>query len=279
MCFVPLAGNSQFLNIQEAIQMANDPLESLVMQSRLKSERRRKRLQKEGADRYILKRFSEKKRLLKIKYNLGLVPLAKPYQRGWERSFVLRHDVRIGNDGEFFQILLDKINTVEYSHRKDFKKKKRKGGKRIYETRIQKLKEMLDCEFEKYKFTDREKLFFREEWRERALARSICRYRIWIFTEPWRFVLTVKPKMITHTRIIDIELEQQIGELNQFFTTRNLYPRIGHLRGERQNYYNYGYKQVAAKYKFLMDKRLLEEQILEHEVWRNNKKCINRNFN
>jgi hypothetical protein len=99
--------------------------------SRLKSARRKKRLHKKDQDRKLIQLFNELKRLQVEQRNLGFAELIPPIQRGWKRFFVLRQDVLTSKEGSFFQELLEKINTTEYSHRRDFKVKKRRRGKKF----------------------------------------------------------------------------------------------------------------------------------------------------
>jgi hypothetical protein len=62
----------------------------------------------------------------------------KTLSRGFVRFFVVREDV-MRSDGEFFEGILKKINTYMYSESRQFLKKKRKFGRRIYVERAQKL--------------------------------------------------------------------------------------------------------------------------------------------
>jgi hypothetical protein len=63
----------------------------------------------------------ERNRLWFVERNLGWEPIMEPYQRGWERTFVLRSDVARSPRASFYEAMLKKINTVEYCHRKDLR--------------------------------------------------------------------------------------------------------------------------------------------------------------
>ena len=55
-----------------------------------------------------------------------MIPLDKPYQKGFVRFFVVRDDVKQSKDGDFFEGILKKINTYMYSDNRKFLKKKEK---------------------------------------------------------------------------------------------------------------------------------------------------------
>ncbi len=89
-------------------------------------------MQRKQFERKLIQLFFEQRNLSKQISNSGYEKLDPPVQRGWRRFFVLRKDVARSDDALFFQKLLDKINTIEYSSRKDFKVKRRRLGKKIY---------------------------------------------------------------------------------------------------------------------------------------------------
>jgi hypothetical protein len=234
--------------------MALAEWETYALSSRLKSERRKKRLQKKEQDKKLMHLYHEFKRLQREQQNLGFADLIPPVQKGWKRFFVLRQDVVVSKDGKFFQELLEKINTTTFSHRKDFKKKRKKNGKRVDVDRIQKPKEFMECEFRKLALTEREKLFFKEEWRFCYRNRL---YKVYVFTEPWRFVLRVKPNMVTQVRIIDPLLKQRADEIDNYLERNSLYGRVFKVMGNHHRYsWPVGEK---VKYKNLLRKDPLDE--------------------
>lgn len=71
--------------------------------------------------------------------------------------FVLRWQ---GKEAKFFQGILDRINTTEYSSRRDFKKKRRRFGGKVYEVRSQELERLWTGSFKAKKFTEQEASYF-----------------------------------------------------------------------------------------------------------------------
>jgi hypothetical protein len=95
--------------------MDNYFLDDYINCSRLKSKRKKKQLVKKDFEKQLIQLSKREKELWKKRRELPLVPLVAPYQKGWQRYFVLREDVARSNDALFYDILLEKINTVQYA--------------------------------------------------------------------------------------------------------------------------------------------------------------------
>ncbi len=216
--------------------MDTNDLSLFIACSRLKSARRRKRLVKTDFDRKLRALDKKEKILYQQKRNLPLVPLKEPYRKGWVRFFVVREDVARSKYGQFYQTLLDKINTFQYDHDKSFRgKKKRKRGN-VYLTRLQLLKEFYAYEWESrtYKLTEAEKIHFypNQKWEKNKFVTK------YIFNEPWRFVLKIKANMITHTKMVDGDLESELDYIGDYLDGRNLRGKLCHIRGKSAKWRN-----------------------------------------
>lgn len=181
---------------------------------RVKTARRRKRLEKENRDRKLIRLHKEFIAIRKEMENVGWEALKPPVQRGYIRFFVLRKDVRRSKQAMFFQRILDKINTCQRSSRKDFKVKRRRAGRKVYVDKEQYLRDVEAPEFFSKKFTDLERLQFQEVMIHPAWSRRPV--RVFRYNEPWRFVLRVQPDMITRVRIKDLDLEGKLMEITQY---------------------------------------------------------------
>ena len=184
---------------------------------RLRNLRSRKRIAREDREKYFRECIKRQKVLFKQRRELPLVPLEKPYQKGYVRFFVLREDVRQGKQADFFATLLEKINTYQYADTRKFQKKKKRRGKRVYIARKQELYAFSQWEWEraleKGKFTQKERAYFA---RIESFNRQKDRFETFYeFTEAWRFELRVKPNMITHYRPVDIAIERELAELDK----------------------------------------------------------------
>lgn len=192
--------------------MENDNLLSY----RLRSLRSRKRTIKKDVEKQIRKKYKRSKEVWYIKRNIPLIPLEEPYQLGFVRFFVVRDDVMKSSDGEFFEGLLKKINTYMYSGSRQFLKKKRKFGRRIYVERAQKLNRISSYSWSSPKFglSPRERQYFLKK--EEYCPFRKCYDTYYEFTEPWRFTLRIRPHMITHYKPINAELEKEQAELDMY---------------------------------------------------------------
>lgn len=187
--------------------------------SRLRSARRRKRMVRKDFDKQLISIHKEERRIRDQIWDLGYEDLNPPVPRGWKRSFVLRSDFAKRKDAKLFQGILDKINTTEYSWRKDFKIKRRKYGKKVYVVDPQYLQSLWPHDFEKKKFTDKEKRYF-------TLVPVYMRHSkkmelIYVFNMQWCFVLRVQPNIITKTKIKDFELQRRAEEIDRFLSFNN----------------------------------------------------------
>jgi len=199
--------------------MKNSELDDMLL-GRLRSVRRRKRQAHEDRDKHLLKLYRE--------WNVSTPPvwvkLEHPYQRGWERFFVLREDVKRDARAPFYQKILDKINTRQFSRRKDFKVRTRARGRKRYAERVQELDDVCAREFISDKFTDKERAYFMPIARYDQYSKA--KYFDYRFAESWRFVLCVRPNLITHVRVIDTLQESRDAYFKAIFYQQNRIIRV-----------------------------------------------------
>jgi hypothetical protein len=183
---------------------------------RLRSIRSRKRIIKKDVEKQIRKKYKRSKELWEIRRNIPLIPLEKPYQKGYVRSFAVRDDIKISKDGDFFEGILNKINTYSYSESRKFLKKKRKFGRRIYVPREQKIHHLSSYQWNdpKLGLTIRERQYFLKKEEYNPFRKRYDTY--YEFIEPWRFTLRIKPYMITHYKPLDSELEKEYEVLKSY---------------------------------------------------------------
>jgi hypothetical protein len=233
-----------------------------LMQFRLQSARRKKRMQHEDLEKKLIELNSERSKLYRQQRNLGWMELDPPVMRGWKRYFVLREDVARSNQASFFQNILDKINTVQLSDKKSFTAKKRKWGRKIQVEREQKLLQPDPGHFKRLKFSERETQFFYEAtWRYQGKTWSQ-----YVFVEPWRFILRVRPNLITKTRVRDEAIEKRINEINLFLKQRDYDKKLLHLLHGHDPYRWKEDGRLKEKYTFRKKplQRLLDEVKAEH---------------
>ncbi|ASK31044.1 hypothetical protein CEY12_13420 [Chryseobacterium sp. T16E-39] len=183
---------------------------------RLRTVRSRKRIIKKDVEKQIRKKYKRSNELCQIRRNIPLIPLREPYQKGFVRFFVVREDVKRSRDGDFFEGILKKINTYSYSESRKFLKKKRKFGRRIYVPREQKLGRLSPYQWNSPKLglTLRERQYFLKRENYCPVRKSTEVY--YEFIEPWRFILRIRPNMITHYKPLDLELEKEYDALGSY---------------------------------------------------------------
>lgn len=227
------------MDIKTDNQLLVDP-EYLQIQSR----RTKIRKIKTAREKYLIGLEKKRRHFWKLERELGYVPLDIPYQSGWKRKFELRDDVARSKRADFFQEILDLINTVKKSPRKDFKKKTKKFGKKIYKPREQYLGKLEPKDWNK--LDDKQKDFFYPAWFSDPSGKLVIRY---VFAEPWRFVLKVRPNMITHTRKIDSELKSESDRLDQYIERNFLGPAMDKSRGKKYCRWKFSSIERRCNYK------------------------------
>lgn len=108
-------------------EMVNEQTDLLCY--RLRTARQRKRMARKGFEKKLRALDREETELWQKEKNLGWIDLNPHVQRGWVRHFVLRGDVARSKQAEFFQGILNKINTSHWSNRKDFRINRRRYKK------------------------------------------------------------------------------------------------------------------------------------------------------
>ncbi|OQP50797.1 hypothetical protein A4H97_02945 [Niastella yeongjuensis] len=197
-----------------------------ILSYRLRTVRQKKRMQYEDFDKKLLRLKKERNRLYRQEKDLGYEPLIPPVQKGWKRFFVLREDVARSKHAEFFENILKKINTYDWSYRKDFRVRKRRYGRNKYGVKTQALLRPYEDHFQRLNFTDVEKSFFYPALKMDHKGRF---ERYFVFSELWRFVLRVRPNMIDKVKRRDEVIEKRLAEIEDYLEWNNYKCRLEKL--------------------------------------------------
>ncbi len=228
----------------------------LIVQNNLPSRRWRIRRIRTAYDKKLRILDKEHTRICNQIRSLGYEDLIPPIQRGYKRLFVLTEETKYSSRADFYQGILDKINTIWYSPHKTFKGKKRRIGKWKYKVRNEQTLQEPDSWIfhNNKKFTEEEKkYFYKIEYYDYPSKQYKTKY---VFIEQWRFVLRVRPNMITKIQIKDSELEQYRDELDDFLDRKENYKRLVKMRGgdsyswkkilnEKENKIKYAHSSLA----------------------------------
>ena len=79
----------------------------------------------------------------------------------------------------------------------------------------------------KHQFSDKELAYFEEKLIYSKRHREPV--KVVVFTEPWRFVLRIRPNIITHTKLRDVVLEQRIKRIDTYIQQNDLKGTINRL--------------------------------------------------
>ncbi|RFS23959.1 hypothetical protein DVR12_08735 [Chitinophaga silvatica] len=180
-----------------------------------KTPRRRRRMICEQKEKTALRLNRLRKSLYTQYAARPTIPLRPPVQKGYKRFFVLKDEIASGRKVEFFTALLAKINTCQYSDRRDFKVKRKKFRKRIYVVKPQKLQPVY--KILKIKLTESEIAYFEERFDNNGNS-------FLGFKDPQiYFRLIVKPNYVGFKRDVAAELCSKIDQLENYITKNELY--------------------------------------------------------
>lgn len=240
-------------------------MDTVLCPYRLKSARRKKRLQREDRDKQLLRMEKEYERLRKLKKELPYVPLEKPYQKGWKRLWVLKPEVAKSEKARFYQEILDKLTEVQYHYDRSFKKPKRKGNwHRYYFDRLPELRTISIYKWQAhwYKLTDEQMECFEKvkRWNE---AYSCWEDRF-EFAETDLLVIAIQPHMIEKRKLHDEELEQKLAFVEDKLYERPHVHRLWKIEGGKyKNWYSKAFPE-KLKYKNPLKNRPLSAILDEH---------------
>jgi hypothetical protein len=224
-------------------------MDTQLLPYRLKSARRKKRLQIEDRDKQILALDRERDRIRNDPGYKTVVQLDEPYQKGWKRLFVLKPKAQRGDKAALYQGILDKINTVQYHYDASFKNSKRiRRWHRYYHEGPPKLQHIKQRYWQtgEYKLTEEQCACFQlvQYWDEAYYRLDYC----YEFSFPEVFKIAVLPHIIDTVKIGDALLEQRMAWIDNQFYKNGLQYRLQKLH---KGGYSNGWKIGREKLKYV----------------------------
>jgi hypothetical protein len=144
----------------------------------------------------------------------------------------------------------------------------------VYNDKQQTVKDFLEYEWTspKLELSEKEKTHFHRV--ERWSHNWKCYKTYYVFNEPWRFVLRVKPNMITHTKMVDADLESEIAHLRNYLTNNFLrysmlkivYGHVKHRRWKEKEVLKYQNSLTNKPIHTLMYEFKEEKENLDKEL-------------
>lgn len=193
------------------------------------SPRKAKRQIRKQKEKEVIGLHQKRRNLYKASKELPWLPVEKPYQSGWKRTFVCSEEVLKSPDAEFFKNILDRINRVQYSPYNDFR-----VGKRLRKNGIASHVNLSLKSVSEEKTSEEEKIFNLKEQKYFYLTEIKGAYRdynVYAFKEPWRFVQKVFPHIVTHQRMLDADLESEMDFVKQKLNSRKYHDLSLRLSG------------------------------------------------
>jgi len=244
----------------------------LIFENNLPSRRWKVKRIRTATDKKLRRMDKVWRRVYNQIRDLGYEDLNPPIQRGYKRLFVLTEETKYSKRADFYQELLDKINTIRYSPHKTFKEKKRRIGKWKYKIKNEQILEEIDSWVfhNGRKFTDEEKeLFHPVEYYDFCMKKYRTKY---VFMEPWRYVLRTRPNMITKVQIKDSELEKYEGELSDYLDKYKNRARLYKMKSKKYSWKKIlNEKEDIKRYQYNsfvnIPLHLVEEMYREEKEW------------
>jgi len=226
-------------------------------------------------EKFVLKTNREHDRIRDEIRNLGYIQLEQPIPAGYKRLFMLTEETKRLNNCDFYQNILKKINTIRYSPTKQFatERTSKRWRRRKRKKKEQSLQELKDWKHVLDKFTEEElNLFYQIKY---FCTSPNCKGHIkYVFSEPWRFVLRIRPHFITEVKRKDSILEQREAELSDFLNQYKNQALLNKTIWCRKNSWKKFQKEYCIKPKYkdytIKDKPLHEieeEYHNEKKLW------------
>lgn len=188
-------------------------------------------------DKRLLRLERELCRLWHAQWHAPIVPLERPYQRGWIKTFTLREDALHHPEVLVFRAVLPVVNQRLTSRRREFTA--RDGSVHVLRPRIigagewQRLAWPISHQrLFAYGQWELEEIF---PWTERCYRKSIRGFRL---IRTWWLEEMIEPLMITHQRVELPEVRSRIAEIEAHFTHTLGRERLDRLHGRRARWHS-----------------------------------------
>ena len=180
-------------------------------------------------DKRLLRLEREHDRLWHALHDAPVVPLEKPYQHGWLKTYVIEPLVLRRPDAEIFRRVLAAINRKVWSRGRDFRN--RNGDPIVLRPRIIPPREWSRLGWP----ASHARLFSYGHWEDAA---EIChrphKRRLYIgyaLRRQWWLCEDVQPRMITHRRVDLPEVRKRLAEIDAHFSHHLGRHRLAWLHG------------------------------------------------
>jgi hypothetical protein len=187
----------------------------------------------QARDKQLLRLEREVWRLCRARHDAPVVPLERPFQRGWTKTYILPEGIERRRDAPILRAILAVVNRRVYSRDRSFVH--RHTGKTIeLGPRVLHVREM-----EQYSWSPQHRALFELGTWLIDDGPSWIRWRRGHFLG-YKLVRTewlredVQPHLITHRQVLLPDVESRLAEIESFLTHTCGRYRLDRLRGRSQ---------------------------------------------
>jgi hypothetical protein len=182
-----------------------------------------------GQDKYLRSLERERERLWQAQGRAPIIPLERPYQRGWVKSYVLEERISQRPDAAVFRRVLNEINQRVYSRDRSFVDRNDKGI--VLRPRIIPVREWLKLAWP----TSHQRFFGYGNWRldegvwtPLNWRRQVLGFKLihaaWLRED-------VQPHLITHQRVDLPAVRSRLAEIEAIMMSTQGCHRLDWLHG------------------------------------------------
>lgn len=186
-------------------------------------------------DKKLLALEREANRLHQAQRDAPIIPLERPYQKGWIKTFALAPDLHRRPDAEVFRTVLAKINNRLWARTREFLNKN--GEPLVLRPRV-----ISPREWERLRWpASHRRLLAFGDWETgddyfihfRAWFRRRHRVNGYSVHRPWWLREDIQPHLITHRRVNLPDVETRLAEIEAKFRCTEGRQRLSWLHGRR----------------------------------------------
>ncbi|MDQ8192423.1 hypothetical protein [Roseibacillus persicicus] len=205
------------------------------MKNKQAAARRKRRRDLKERDRWLLSLEREKEELWAILQSTPWRPLKEPFQRGWEREFLLSEEAMRRKDGEQIAAALALVNPIQRCRVFPFQEYNWKRKKMVLW--VHRLRDLRPCDWRGNPVPEELLKHF-----EYAPGRPLSRERVshlsrngwsgrFVFRYPQYVTSHTRPFMVTHERVALPEVERRLSEIETALLNDNNQHRLYWLKG------------------------------------------------
>lgn len=180
-------------------------------------------------DKRLLALEREVNRLYRAQYHAPVIPLERPYQRGWVKSYVLEERVRRRLDAPMFEAILRAVNQRVYCRDRNFVN--RQAHPVVLRPRVIPVREWLKLAWP----ASHQRYFGYGCWRLDDRPWTPVKYRSHItgfkLVQLWWLREDIQPHLITHQKVDLPDVRSRIAEIETLFNETNGRARLDWLHG------------------------------------------------